>query len=277
MEINLATIDFNPGQGGGGEAVISSLSVTSNGVYRVPQGVDGYNPVTVNVPAPEFVTESLSVSVNGTYTPGTGVDGYSQVTVNVPEPEMFGVFYDLSTITKINSGAFSKSNNPLNSYITTVNLPNCTSIGDYAFYDCTNLSELSLPLCTYIGGSTFRGTNITSLNLPVCSYIGYIAFALCNNLSQVSLPVCEYLGSGALRGTNIETLTLPKCTSIGVYALSIPTLRKLVIETSTMCSLLSYNAIVTPNISIYVPASLVNVYKADSEWSHFSSKIFPIE
>lgn len=92
MEINLATIDFNPGQGGGGEAVISSLSVTSNGVYRVPQGVDGYNPVTVDVPAQEFVTETLSVSVNGTYTPGTGVDGYSQVTVNVPEQKVEETF-----------------------------------------------------------------------------------------------------------------------------------------------------------------------------------------
>lgn len=276
MEINLTTIDFNPGQGGGGEAVINSLSVTSNGVYRVPQGVDGYNPVTVSVPTPEFVTETLSVSVNGTYNPGTGVDGYSQVTVNVPNPT--GVFYDLSAVTAIPSGVFSQSNNPLNSYITTVNLPNCTSIGDYAFYTCTNLSELNLPLCTYIGDSTFRGINITSLDLPVCSHIGYTAFALCSNLSQVSLPVCEYIGSGALRGTNISTLTLPECKSIGVYGLSIPTLRELVIETSTMCTLLSYNAIVgSSDLSIYVPASLVNTYKANSEWSHFSNKIFPIE
>ena len=92
MEINLATIDFNPGQGGG-EAVINSLSVTSNGVYRVPQGVDGYNPVTVNVPAPEFVTETLSVSVNGTYNPGQGVDGYSQVTVDVHPLNSFSGTY----------------------------------------------------------------------------------------------------------------------------------------------------------------------------------------
>ena len=49
MNINLANIDFIPGQGGGGEAVIRSLDVTENGTYRAPSGVDGYNPVNVNV------------------------------------------------------------------------------------------------------------------------------------------------------------------------------------------------------------------------------------
>ena len=48
MNINLANIDFVPGQGGG-EAVIRSLDVTENGTYSAPSGVDGYNPVNVNV------------------------------------------------------------------------------------------------------------------------------------------------------------------------------------------------------------------------------------
>lgn len=48
MNINLATIDFCPGNGGG-EAVIQSLNVTENGEYTAPSGVDGYNPVRVAV------------------------------------------------------------------------------------------------------------------------------------------------------------------------------------------------------------------------------------
>ena len=35
---------------GGGTAVIQSLSVTQNGLYEAPKGVDGFNPVIVNVP-----------------------------------------------------------------------------------------------------------------------------------------------------------------------------------------------------------------------------------
>lgn len=56
MNINLANIDFVPGQGGGGEAVIRSLDVTENGTYSAPSGVDGYNPVNVNVSGGSSIT-----------------------------------------------------------------------------------------------------------------------------------------------------------------------------------------------------------------------------
>ena len=72
------------GLGQGGTKVIKPLSVTKNGSYEAPEGVDGYNPVNVNVPS-EAVTEGLSVTVNGTYTPPSGVDGYSPVIVNVDD------------------------------------------------------------------------------------------------------------------------------------------------------------------------------------------------
>lgn len=37
------------GTASGGSAVIEALSVTTNGTYTAPSGVDGYSPVTVNV------------------------------------------------------------------------------------------------------------------------------------------------------------------------------------------------------------------------------------
>lgn len=68
MNINLANIDFVPGQGGGGEAVIRSLNVTKNGTYRAPSGVDGYNPVNVNVSGGGSITpeeqDALDTLVN---------------------------------------------------------------------------------------------------------------------------------------------------------------------------------------------------------------------
>ena len=65
------------------EPVIESLNVTENGTYTAPEGVDGYNPVTVNVPAITPTLTSLSVTENGTYTPQAGVDGFNSVSVNV--------------------------------------------------------------------------------------------------------------------------------------------------------------------------------------------------
>ena len=46
---------------GGGEPVIEALSVTSNGTYTAPDGVDGYSPVTVNVPQDGGPPESAFV------------------------------------------------------------------------------------------------------------------------------------------------------------------------------------------------------------------------
>lgn len=46
---------------GGAEPVIEALSITSNGTYTAPDGVDGYSPVTVNVPQDGGPPESAFV------------------------------------------------------------------------------------------------------------------------------------------------------------------------------------------------------------------------
>lgn len=63
--------------------IIDSLSITENGTYTAPSGVDGYSPVTVNVPDIPAVVQALNVTQNGTYNPPSGIDGYAPVTVNV--------------------------------------------------------------------------------------------------------------------------------------------------------------------------------------------------
>ena len=73
---------------GGGETVekiIQALTITENGTYNVPNGVDGFGPVTVEVPKEEPVIQGLVVTENGTYEAPEGVDGYSKVDVNVPD------------------------------------------------------------------------------------------------------------------------------------------------------------------------------------------------
>ena len=80
-----STID---GEGGayvrfGQNPVIEPLNVTENGTYEVPEGVEGYSPVTVDVPLPSAVVEPLNVIENGVYTVPDGVDGFNPVTVEV--------------------------------------------------------------------------------------------------------------------------------------------------------------------------------------------------
>ena len=62
---------------------IIPLLAEENGVYNVPSGKDGFNPVTVDVPSYTPVIGPITITENGTYTAPSGVDGYSPVTVNV--------------------------------------------------------------------------------------------------------------------------------------------------------------------------------------------------
>ena len=63
---------------------IIPLLAEENGVYNVPAGKDGFNPVTVDVPSYTPVIDPVTITENGIYNAPSGVDGYSPITVNVP-------------------------------------------------------------------------------------------------------------------------------------------------------------------------------------------------
>ena len=337
MYIDLVTINLCPGQGGGGVKPSGTLDIVENGVYNVysysSASVDvhpsislsetyisngSYNitgefnggVITVDVPAPQFVTETLNVSTNGTYTPGEGIDGYSRVVVDVPIGGLDQKSLTEGTIEIINldnSASFVASNAFLNNntiqtvnlpYATTVNssafrnctslnqvnLPMCSYIGASAFYRCYSLSQVNLPVCSHIENNTFYGcSSLSQVNLPVCSYIGNSVFFNCYSLSQASLPLCKYIGSGAFRTCSLQSLSLPVCSYIGSLAFyGCSSLSIITIGYSGICSLGDARTFETTQItsstgSIYVPASLVDSYKSANYWSYFSTQIFPIE
>lgn len=73
------------------EPTITPLIVNENGNYFVPSGIDGFNPVTVDVPTYTPVIEPITITENGVYTLPSGVDGYGPITVNVISGHPFSV------------------------------------------------------------------------------------------------------------------------------------------------------------------------------------------
>ena len=66
-----------------------------------------------------------------------------------------------------------------------------TSIGKYAFYGCTSLTEVTLPdSVTVIGNYAFYGcTGLTSVTIPnSVTSIGNSAFRSCTGLTSVTIP-----------------------------------------------------------------------------------------
>ena len=111
------------------------------------------------------------------------------------------------------------------SSLTSVTIPeSVTSIGDGAFYYCSSLTSVTIPeSVTSIGNSTFyRCSSLTSVTIPEgVTSIGTGAFTDCFSLTSVTIPVgVTSIGTEAFyycRG--LTSVTIPKSvTSIGSLA-----------------------------------------------------------
>ena len=97
-----------------------------------------------------------------------------------------------------------------------VSLPMCSYISFQAFYGCSSLSQVSLPVCENVGVDVFFAcTSLSQVSLPMCKYVSRAAFQSCTALTQVSLPVCSYLGGLAfIDCTSLSQVSLPVCSYV---------------------------------------------------------------
>ena len=96
-----------------------------------------------------------------------------------------------------------------------------TSIGEYAFYDCTGLAEITIPdSVTRIAYSAFAGcTGLTEITIPdSVTSIGGDAFVCCTGLTSITIPDSVTSIGGRAFGscTGLTEITIPNSvTSIG--------------------------------------------------------------
>ena len=150
------------------------------------------------------------------------------------------------------------------------------------FMNCTNLTTVNLPECTSIGTSTFYGcTNLTTVNLPECTSIGDTAFMNCTNLTTVNLPECTSIGISTFNScTNLTTVNLPKCATIGIFAfVKCTNLTTIILNNRKIVTLEdgAFNSsAITRTGYIYVPDNLVDSYKIATNWSTYANQIKPL-
>ena len=114
---------------------IIPLLVDENGTYNVPLGVDGFNPVTVDVPSYTPVIDNITITQNGTYTAPAGTDGYSPIAVNVPSGAAADLFDGLIEQVSFTSSGLndSPSDSTHNTRVRSINYIPVTGNESYLF------------------------------------------------------------------------------------------------------------------------------------------------
>ena len=172
------------------------------------------------------------------------------------------------------------------------------SIGDYAFYGANKITSVSFLNVKTVGANAFQKCEIlNTVNLPMATSIGNNAFSDCWALENVNIPLVTTIGSNAFSACNnkLKSLDLPAVTSIDANAFTnCYSLVAVIIRSGSVASLKNTSAFsgcvhmlgttnATYNPSglkdgyIYVPAALVDSYKAATNWNTYADQIRAIE
>lgn len=147
----------------------------------------------------------------------------------------------------------------INSLIT-VELPEAVSIGTYAFYGCTGMTTFQGPKVTTLNSYAFYGcSRLTEACFPQATSIPASCFYQCTSLKKADLGAAKSIGgSGFAYCSKLDILILRRTDAV-------------VTLNSSGFSGANFDGFV------YVPAALVDSYKAASNWTVHASRIRAIE
>lgn len=209
-------------------------------------------------------------------TPKKGVDYFTEedkaeiaqsVMKKLPEMELSDMAAPLieRTVTKIQSPVKQVGKSAFASCTELVSAEffNAESVNSVAFSKCSALASVSFPLAKTFGTQAFSGCeSLTKAVFPSAESVGYWMFQKCYALVLADFPVA----------TSVAVKAFDEC-----YALKALCLR----NTETVCTLVNVNAFDTSGIPtdgyIYVPAALVDSYKAAEKWSTYAERFRALE
>ena len=199
-------------------SVIIPEGVTNIG-FGAFWGCSGLTSVTI----PESVTSikwsafwmcsgltSITIPAGVTRIEEAAFGGCSGLTSIVVDKE--NKYYDSRN--KCNAIIATESNTLVSGCNNTTIPADVTSIGGYAFYDCSSLTSITIPAdVTSIGGYAFYDcSSLTSITIPdSVTSIGGEAFVRCSGLTSITIPdSVTSIGSEAFWGcSGLTSITLP--------------------------------------------------------------------
>ena len=150
-------------------------------------------------------------------------------------------------------------------------------IGDEAFSNCSNLTNITIPTgVTSIGYKAFYDCGLTNITIPSSvTSIGQIAFSNCSSLTSVTLPnsIVSIDVATFLYCSSLTSITIPSSvTNIAARAFEgCAGLTSVICNAVTPPELGATAFNDTNNCTIYVPSGSVDAYKA--AWSTYASRI----
>lgn len=249
--------------------------IEDNGTHDVT----GYASVNVDVPPPDGYVEvsgTLDITANGTYV----VEQYASVNVNVESSggdDLADFLAD--NLTSLSSNAtYIKAHSFRGSLkIISVDMPEATSIGGYAFYGAKNLAEVNFPKLQSVSsdGQIFYQCAMESVVFPSLTSTGSTYFLRdCSDLLFADLPKVTSISSSAFNGCrSLTTLILRSQTMVTLANTNAFTNCYRILGTKNT----GYNPTGEKCGWIYVPSALKDQYAQATNWSTFASQFRAIE
>lgn len=196
-----------------------------------------------------------------------------------------------------------------NTILCSATFNNLTTIYEYAFEDCVELSSITIGGCIEIGSSAFKGCenlksvynknytitptviydeafkgckNLNTISLEYCKDIKTMAFQNCIGLTKISLNRCINIGSSAFKGCeNLSQISLSVCSNIYKDAfVNCKNLTKVYIpNTSIFATLNSFSIFhilsedgtynINENTYFYISPKIIDKYKINRYWKEY--------